>query len=256
MKLLDGRAIAGYIKQRHTSQVAALPHQPRLAIIRSQDNEAGDRYLRMKRRYGEDIGVAVDLYVETSGTILERIAQLNADQSVTGIIIQLPLTDPDITTRATAAVATAKDVDGLAPGSPFEAATPKAVLWLLAAHNVDLRGRIVVVGQGRLVGKPLADRLEASGLDVVRCDIHTPDVPAETIQADILFTGTGQEHLIKPGMVKAGAVVVDTGSPRNELDPALYDRDDLTITPNPGGVGPMTVAALFDNLIIAAGPRS
>jgi methylenetetrahydrofolate dehydrogenase (NADP+)/methenyltetrahydrofolate cyclohydrolase len=127
----------------------------------------------------------------------------------------------------------------------------------LAAHNIDLKGHIVVVGQGRLVGKPLADRLEASGHDVTRCDINTPDLRAETIRADILFTGTGQEHLITSAMVKHEAVIVDTGSPRNELDPALYDRSDLTLTPNPGGVGPMTVVSLFDNLLIAAqgGPQ-
>src|SRR6185369_17925550 len=154
--------------------------------------------------------------VETSDTILARIRSLNEDTSVDGIIIQLPLTDQSITDEATAAVAVEKDVDGLAPGSPFEAATPKAALWLLAAHNVDLAGRIVVVGQGRLVGKPLADRLEASGHPVVRCDIHTKDLKAETIQADIIFTGTGQEHLIKSDMVKHGAVLVDTGSPRYE----------------------------------------
>jgi len=252
MKLLDGRAAADFIKQRHAGQVAGLSVPPRLAIIRSKDNEAGDRYLKMKRAYGEDIDVPVDLYVETPGTILGRIDQLNRDTAVNGIIIQLPLTDPGITATATAAVDLGKDVDGLAPGSTFEAATPKAVLWLLAAHNVDLRGRIVVIGQGRLVGRPLADRLAASGHDVVRCDIHTVDLPAVTLQADIIFTATGREHLIKSDMVKAGAVVVDAGSPVPELDPALYDRADLTITPNPGGVGPMTVAALFDNLIIAA----
>jgi methylenetetrahydrofolate dehydrogenase (NADP+)/methenyltetrahydrofolate cyclohydrolase len=255
MKLLDGRDIAAYIKQRHVSQVASLPFKPKLAIIRSKDNEAGDRYLKMKRAYGEDIGAIVDLYVETSDTILDRIESLNKDKSVTGIIIQLPLSDTDITANATAAVAVAKDVDGLAPGTAFEAATPKAVLWLLAAYNVDLKGHIAVVGQGRLVGLPLADRLVASGHDVVRCDIHTLDLRAETLQADIIFTGTGVEHLIKPDMVKEGAVVVDTGSPRNELDPALYDRADLTITPNPGGVGPMTVVSLFDNLVIAAQQR-
>jgi methylenetetrahydrofolate dehydrogenase (NADP+)/methenyltetrahydrofolate cyclohydrolase len=252
MKLLNGRDVAAFIKQRHVQMAAGLSQKPRLAIIRSKDNEAGDRYLKMKRQYGEDIGVGVDLYVETSATILDRIKQLNADPAVTGIIIQLPLTDQSITDRATAAVAPEKDVDGLAPHTAFEAATPKAALWLLAAHNIDLKGRIVVVGQGRLVGKPLADRLEASGRDVVRCDIHTKDLAAETHQADILFTGTGQPGLIKPDMVKAGAVLIDTGSPRNEFDPALYDRDDLTLTPNPGGVGPMTVASLFDNLLIAA----
>jgi methylenetetrahydrofolate dehydrogenase (NADP+)/methenyltetrahydrofolate cyclohydrolase len=209
-------------------------------------------YLRAKSRYGEDIGALVDTYVETPDTILGRIGALNADPSVTGVIIQLPLPNAEITAKAVAAVDLTKDVDGLAPGTSFETATPKAVLWLLAAHAVDIAGHIVVVGQGRLVGKPLADRLEAAGHQVTRCDIHTADLRAATLQADILFTSTGVEHLIKSDMVKSGAVVVDTGSPRPELDPALYQRGDLTITPNPGGVGPMTVVSLFDNLIIAA----
>ncbi len=252
MKLLKGRDVADYVKQRHAGVVAGMQVVPRLAIIRSKDNEAGDRYLKMKRQYGEDIGAVVDLYVETSATILERIKSLNADPSVTGIIIQLPLTDQNITDRALAAVAPAKDVDGLAPGSTFEPATPKSALWLLAAYNVDIKGRVVVVGQGRLVGKPLADQLEASGHDVVRCDINTADLAAETRQADVIFTATGVEHLIKPDMVKQGAVLVDAGAPSAEFDPALYEREDLTITPNPGGVGPMTVTSLFDNLIIAA----
>jgi methylenetetrahydrofolate dehydrogenase (NADP+)/methenyltetrahydrofolate cyclohydrolase len=256
MKLLTGQDIADFIKQRHVGMVAGLPFVPKLAIIRSEDNVAGDRYLKKKKQYGEDIGAIVDLYVETSDTILDRITSLNADDSVTGIIIQLPLSDQSITDQATAAVAQGKDVDGLAPGTSFEAATPKAALWLLAAHNVDLAGRIVVVGQGRLVGKPLADRLEASGHDVVRCDISTKDLGAETIQADILFTGTGVEHLIESHMVKHGAVLIDTGSPKYEFEPSLYERDDLSITPNPGGVGPMTVVSLFDNLLIAAAAKS
>jgi methylenetetrahydrofolate dehydrogenase (NADP+)/methenyltetrahydrofolate cyclohydrolase len=258
MKLLTGRDIADFITQRHAGIVAGLSTKPVLAIIRSKQNVAGDRYLTMKRKYGNGIGVDVDLYVETAETILKRIEKLNADPKVTGIIIQLPLTGMDLTTQALASIDRSKDVDGLAPDTKFEAATPKAALWLLAAHNIDLKGRIVVVGQGKLVGKPLADRLEASGHDVVRCDITTKDLKAETLQADILFTGTGQEHLIKPDMVKLGAVLVDTGSPKSEFDPALYHRGDLTLTPNPGGVGPMTVVSLFDNLLIAAqgGPNS
>ncbi len=259
MKLLTGKDIAGFLQERHMSQVAGLHPKPRLAIIRSKDNEAGDRYLKMKRKYGEEIGVGVDLYVETSDTILDRIHALNADPAVTGVIIQLPLSDPEITAKATAAVALAKDVDGLAPGSAFEAATPKASLWLLAAHGIDIAGTIVVVGQGKLVGKPLADRLEASGHHVIRCDINTKDLKAETLKADILFTGTGQEHLITPDMIKPGAYLVDTGAPRAEFHPDLYQRQDLGgITPNPGGVGPMTVVSLFDNLLIAAlgGPKS
>src|SRR6516225_10267444 len=109
MKLLNGTDIAGFIKERHRQQVTTLEYSPKLAIIRSHDNEAGDRYLKMKRAYGQDIGVPVDLYVETAGTILGRIDALNRDRSVTGIIIQLPLTDPGITAKALAAVDPRKD---------------------------------------------------------------------------------------------------------------------------------------------------
>jgi methylenetetrahydrofolate dehydrogenase (NADP+)/methenyltetrahydrofolate cyclohydrolase len=252
VKLLGGHDIAEFIAERHARVVAGLSVQPRLAIIRSKDNEAGDRYLKVKRQYGESIGAAVDLYIEESDTILDRIKTLNEDPSVTGIIVQLPLTGTDVTAEALAAIAPAKDVDGLGPDTPFEAATPKAILWLLAAHNVDLKGRIVVVGQGRLIGKPLADRLEASGKDVVRCDIHTKDLAAATLQGDIVVTCTGKEHLVRADMLKEGAVVVDTGSPRAEVDKSVFQRTDLIVTPNPGGVGPMTVVALFDNLLIAA----
>ncbi len=252
-KLLDGNAPADFLQMRHAQIVASLSQKPRLAIIRSADNPAADRYLKLKRAYGEAIGAPVDLYVEDAPTLMERIEALNADPGVTGIIIQLPVAGPDLTGKALAAVAPAKDVDGLGPNSPFEPGTVKAVLWLLAAHNIDLSGRSVIVGQGRLVGRPLASRLEAAGHEVVTADIHTADLGAVTRTADFLFTGTGRAGLIRADMVKPGAVVVDTGAPSSELDPALYQRTDLrAITPNPGGVGPMTVACLFDNLLIAA----
>lgn len=252
-KLLDGRDPAGFIQTRHAGTVAGFATPPRLAIVRSAANPSGDRYLKMKRAYGEEIGVPVDLYVEAGSAILERIAKLNADPEVTGIIIQLPLENRDLEAEALASVAPAKDVDGLAPSSPFEPGTVKAVLWLLAAYNITPAGRIVIVGQGRLVGRPLADRLKAAGHDVATADIKTTDLSALTRAADFIVTGTGRPGLIKSDMVKPGAVVIDTGAPSAELDPALYDRADLTaITPNPGGVGPMTVAALFDNLLIAA----
>ncbi len=252
MKLLAGRDIAEFIAQRHTTLVAGMATAPHLAIVRMGKDAGTDVYLRVKSHYGESIGVKVSVFAETPDSILERIHHLNLDPGVTGIIVQLPLGDPKMVGPALEAVALEKDVDGLAPGTSFEAATPKAALWLLAAHNVDLKGRIVVIGQGRLVGKPLADRLEASGHDVVRCDVHTKNLAAQTREADIIFTCTGQSHLIKPDMVKPGAVLVDTGSPKSELDPSVYTRDDLIITPNPGGIGPMTVVSLFDNLLIAA----
>jgi methylenetetrahydrofolate dehydrogenase (NADP+) / methenyltetrahydrofolate cyclohydrolase len=252
-KLLDGTAPASFIQTRNAQIVAGLLLRPRLAIIRSHANPAGDQYLNMKRKYGQSIGVEVDLYVESGADIFDRITQLNLDPAVTGVLIQLPFGDRTLTDQALASVEPMKDIDGLGPNSPYEPGTVKAALWLLASYNIDLHGRIVIVGQGRLVGKPLADRLEAQGHEVVRADINTADLAAVTRTADVLFTGTGRPGLIRSDMVKPGAIIIDTGAPSSELDPALFRRTDLAaITPNPGGVGPMTVAALFDNLLIAA----
>ncbi len=254
MKRLDGRDVAGFIKARHAAVVRGLAVPPRLVIVRQGATPATDMYLRVKQRYGQDLGLTVDTYTETPATLLDRIKTLNHDPAVTGINVELPLADdPGLTGPALAAVKLAKDIEGLAPRSTFEIVTPKAILWLLAAYNIDLKGHLIaVVGQGRLVGRPLADRLEASGCKVIRADEHTPDLAAALSAADIIVSATGQSGLITPAMVAQDAVVVDAGAPHSDLDPALYDRTDLKITPNPGGVGPMTVAALFDNLLIAA----
>ncbi|HSX02259.1 MAG TPA: bifunctional 5,10-methylenetetrahydrofolate dehydrogenase/5,10-methenyltetrahydrofolate cyclohydrolase [Candidatus Saccharimonadia bacterium] len=256
-KLLAGKDVAGFIQERHAQTVRGLLVAPKLAIVRQGATPATDAYLRVKKQYGADIGVMVDTYTEAPADLMARIAALNADPSVTGIIVQLPFADqPDLAEQALAAVAPAKDVDGLSPHSPFEAATPKAILWLLAAYNVDLSGRrIAVVGQGRLVGAPLADRLDASGHDVARLDEHTPNLAAALHDAGAIITATGQPGLITSAMVADGAIVVDAASPRSDLARDLFDRADLIITPNPGGVGPMTVASLFDNLLIAAQTR-
>jgi methylenetetrahydrofolate dehydrogenase (NADP+) / methenyltetrahydrofolate cyclohydrolase len=253
LKLLNGRDVAGFIKERQLRQVRALPVLPRLAIVRQGATPATAMYLRVKQRYGGDIGVPVDLYTEAPADLLARIAALNDDPAVTGINVELPFTDAsELETQALAAVTLAKDVEGLAPGSTFEIVTPRAILWLLAAYNIDLAGRIAVVGQGRVVGAPLADRLEASGCDVARIDEHTPDLAGQVRQAAIVVTATGRPGLITSDMLAPGTVVVDAGAPASDLASDVLERDDLKITPNPGGVGPMTVAALFDNLLIAA----
>lgn len=253
MKLLDGREVADYLQQRHVRVVRGLKAIPGLAIVRMGDDTATTRFLAAKQRYGDDIGVPVTVYQETAATILGRVHTLNEQHPTTGIIVQLPLEPEALADTVLAAVAPAKDVDGLGPDSPFDAATPKAILWLLAAYNIDLKDKsIVVVGQGRLIGRPLADMLEASGSTVARLDTETPDLAAQVLAADIVISGTGQPGLISSDMLKDGAVVVDCGSPKSELSQDVAARKDLTLTPNPGGVGPMTVAALFDNLLIAA----
>ena len=221
--------------------------------MREGADEAIDKYIAVKRRYGADIGVVVDVYAETAETLVDRVRGLGEDDSVAGIIVQLPLAHSELTDAALAAVPPAKDVDGLAPGTAFEAATPKAISWLLAAYNVALAGRVIaVVGQGRLVGAPLSAELETSGHTVLRLDEHTSDLATRVRAADIIIAATGTPGVITSAMVKPGAVVVDAGSPASELAADTRERADITISPNPGGVGPMTVAALFDNLLIAA----
>ncbi|MBW4061066.1 bifunctional 5,10-methylenetetrahydrofolate dehydrogenase/5,10-methenyltetrahydrofolate cyclohydrolase [Candidatus Saccharibacteria bacterium] len=252
MKLLDGREAADFIKARHAGEVRGLPPM-RLAIVRQGATAATDMYLRVKQRYGDDIGIDVDLYTETGATLLKRIHQLNSDDSVMAINVELPFTDaPELTNEALAAVTPSKDVEGFAPGSEFEVVTPKAIMWLLAAYNIDLKARrIGIVGLGKLVGAPLAERLEASGHTVMRCDEHTKDLAAQLSECPVVITATGQPGLITASMLADGAVVVDAGAPKSDLADDVLARPDLTRTPNPGGVGPMTVAALFDNVILA-----
>lgn len=249
--LLDGRELVGYIKQRQVQQARSLATPPRLAIVRQGATPATDIYLRVKQAYGDEIGVAVDVYTETPDTLLARIKTLSSDKTVTGINVELPFKDaPELTDQALAAVALPKDVDGLAPQTPFEAATPKGIMWLLSGYNIDLQGkRIAVVGQGRLVGLPLSDRLEKSGYQVIRLDEAAKDLKTALTGADIIITATGQAGVITSAMVAPGTVVVDAGAPVSELADDLRARDDIKLAPNPGGVGPVTVAALFDNLL-------
>ena len=253
MKLLDGRQVAEYLQERHLRTVRSLGFTPELAIVVSSAAQATSPYVAAKVRYGAQIGAVVTVHEESAATILSRIKTLNDRPEVLGIIIQLPLDDLDLTDQVLAAVDPAKDVDGLGPDSPFDVATPKAVSWLLAAYNVELKERtIAVVGQGRLVGRPLADYFEASGLTVRRVDETTPQMDAVIKESDIVIVATGRAGLIEADVLKEGAVVIDCGAPHSELSEDAQNRRDVVRSPVPGGVGPMTVAALFDNLLIAA----
>lgn len=261
MKILDGTEVAEYIKERHIRQSASLRIMPKLLILHDSKTPAGSAYLRAKQNYGEDIGVEVIVREVATENMMAFIEELGADDEVTGIIVQLPLSDASYTDKALAAIPESKDIDGLriAPGTkgsqePYQSATPKGIIWLLAAYNVELRDKqIAVMGQGRLVGAPLADIFEASGYRVDRIDVDSADIKKRILAADIIVSATGQPEHLTSDMVKNGAIVVDAGSPLSELASDLDARQDITKTPNPGGVGPMTVAALFDNLLIAAG---
>ncbi len=264
MKLLNGKELADYIKERQAREVRGLRQahdiKPRLAIIRTNPDPVVDRYMELKAGYGKDILVDVDVHTIDQAEALKTIAKLNKDAGVYGIIVQIPLPDPKQTTEVLNAVSPDKDVDGLSSqGSKFDAPTPMAINWLLAGFNVDFAGKhIVIVGHGRLVGNPLAKMWQNSGYDVEVVDKKVPDLAKVTKTADILVCATGVPGLITKDMVKPDAVIVDAGvsTDKNGLvgDVAEDVRElpDITITPEKGGVGPLTVCALFENVIRAA----
>lgn len=263
VKLLDGKELASFIKERQAYQVRGLRQAwqvvPRLAIIVTIDHPVINVYVRMKKKYGADILVDVDIHQIKQDEAPSKIAELNADPSVHGIIVQLPIERPEETDEIVNLVAPEKDVDALGKSASFDPATPMAILWLLAGYNVNLQGKkVLLVGRGKLVGAPLERMLKASDIDVAVADRNTPDLKAVTIDADVIITATGSPAILYSDMLKPGAVVVDAGVAGEEgktvgdVAPEVYERDDLTITPVKGGVGPLTVCALFENTIRAA----
>ena len=262
MKLLNGSELAGFIKERHAHQVRALRAQkifPKLAIVQAKPDPVIDIYIRLKQKYGADIGVDVDVHKVEQKEVPELLNKLSNDPGVHGIIVQLPLADPAQTDEIINMVAPAKDVDSLGKDSKFDPATPMAILWLLAGYGVELKGKqILLIGRGKLVGAPLERMLKNSGQDVQVVGRESKDLAEHTKHADIIVTATGSPAILNANMIKKGAVVVDAGvasedgKPVGDLAPDVYDRDDLTITPAKGGVGPLTVCALFENVIRAA----
>jgi len=267
MKLLNGSELAGFIKERQAQQVRGLrqAHKifPKLAIVQTKDDPVINTYVRLKQRYGQDILVDVDIHFIDQGDCKTVIQKLNNDESVHGIIVQLPLSDPTTTEAIVNLVSADKDVDALGKKATFDPATPMAILWLLAGYNVDVTGKhILLIGRGKLVGEPLERMLKNSGYDVEVIDRGAKDLSEHTKNADVIITATGSPAILYPDMIKQNAVVVDagvaseSGKTVGDLHESVYERDDLTITPVKGGVGPLTVCALFDNVIRAARRRA
>lgn len=263
MKLLNGRELADYMKERQVHEVRALRQahgiEPKLAIVQVKDDPVINTYVNLKKRYGADIQVAVDIHRIEQKDAKATITELNNDPSVYGIIVQLPLSDPEQTDETVNLVLPTKDVDALGASPAFDPATPMAIMWLLAGYNIDLRGKkVLLIGRGKLVGAPLERLLKASDIDVTVANRSTPDLTQETLAADVIITATGNPAILRSDMIKQGAVIVDAGVASEggktigDLAPDVYERNDLTLTPQKGGVGPLTVCALFENVIRAA----
>ena len=263
-KLLDGRELVSYIKERQAKQVRALRQAwqvfPKLAILKPLGSSSViDTYVRMKGRYGDDILIETIVESLNEADMIAAIERYNQDDSVHGIIVQLPLDDPARTDEIVNMITPEKDVDGLGAHAGFESATAGAILWLLAGYGVELAGKkIAIVGNGRLVGAPLAKMWRESGHDVTVLTRKNTDLKSTVKASDVIITATGSPHLLTTDMIKPGAVVVDAGTASEngvivgDVDPAVRLRTDLLMTPEKGGVGPLTIAILFDHVITAA----
>lgn len=260
MRELNGSELAGFIKERQAKQVRALRQawhiNPRLAIVTDVENPVIETYMRLKQRYGADILIDVEIHRVPAGGALEVIQELNNRDDVQGIILQLPISNSDQTDELLESIRGDKDVDGLRKKAIFQAATPTAINWLLAGYGVDLKNKkVAIVGRGRLVGAPLEKMWLKSGVDVTV--FEKGDDLSQLINYDIIVSATGVPELIKSQMIKTKAVVVDAGTASEngkivgDVSEEVRQRNDVIITPKKGGVGPLTVSALFDNVITA-----
>ncbi len=241
--IIDGKAMAVQRLSNLKGKVTQLKITPKLAIVMKAGNpampagrQASEIYVRQKVKAAQLVGITVE--------IVESIEMVPLDAN--GVIVQLPYPNAD---AVIAKIPLEKDVDNLTGKSKFLGATVAAVLLVAG----DLTGKsVVVVGQGILVGRPLSDYLEKQKIAVIRCDEFTKNLAEKTKQADVLVVATGVPNLIKVDMVKPGAVVIDCGSPKAEVDFDSVSRVALAITPVPGGIGPLTVVSLLENVVEAA----
>ena len=291
---IDGVALSARIRTQLASRVAALQAQgikPGLAVLLVGDDPASQVYVRNKVKACQTTGLhslLERLPADTSeAALLARIAQLNVDAAIHGILVQLPLPGHIDELKVIDAIAPQKDVDGFhvasagallvgrigkrgqadAQAEGFVPCTPAGCMEMLASVGCDPRGKhAVVVGRSNIVGKPIAMLLLQAHATVTICHSATPDLAAHTRQADILVAAVGKVGLITADMVKPGAVVIDVGMNRNaegklcgDVDYAGVAEVASAVSPVPGGVGPMTITMLLANTVDAAGraaPRS
>ena len=275
-QILDGKSLAASVRAGVKHEVAALAQRgirPGLAVILAGDDPASRVYVRNKVRACVETGMRSSLFeypsAASENALLERIAALNADESVHGILVQLPLPRQVDSQKVLEAVSPAKDVDGfheanlgaLLAGRPrVVPCTPACVMRLLEHAGVPLAGRsAVVIGRSNIVGKPLSLLLLQKDATVTVCHSKTQGLENVARQADILVAAIGRAKLVGAAMVKPGACVVDVGVNRL-ADGSLAGDVDFEavrniagwITPVPGGVGPMTIAMLLENCLLAA----
>lgn len=296
MTILDGKSLSLSIQDSLKSQVSALNPKPKLVVILVGQDAPSLAYVNMKAKACQNVGIIGEILrfsqESSQDQILKEIARLNADKTVNGILVQLPLPKHFDTHAILEAIAPQKDVDGFHPINVgrvqcglekqdknqsgddkqnstthsstktdigFSPATPLGVMELLKAYNIELQGKnVAIIGASNIVGKPLAQLMLNAGATISICHIFTRDISVFTRSADIVCVGVGKVNLITKEHIKDGAIIIDIGINRlnngklcGDVDFENVSKKASFITPVPGGVGPMTIAALLQNTLKA-----
>ena len=268
---MDGKALAERVRAEVAQEVAGLGRPVGLATVLVGNDPASAVYVRSKQKACREVGIEPydhNLSADTSQEeLLALVAELNADDAVTGILVQLPLPEQIDEDRVIRSIGPIKDVDGFHPfsaghllqGNPtFVAATPAGIMEILREYEVELQGaRAVVIGRSNIVGKPMALLLLAEHATVTICHSRTRDLPAVVREADLIVAAVGRPDTVTADMVREGATVVDVGINRTEdglVGDVAADVREVAglLTPVPGGVGPMTIASLLRNTVRGA----
>ncbi|NLC28478.1 MAG: bifunctional methylenetetrahydrofolate dehydrogenase/methenyltetrahydrofolate cyclohydrolase FolD [Campylobacteraceae bacterium] len=276
MTLLDGKKLSNTIKEDLTKQCKALKEKgivPGLAVVLVGNDPASATYVKMKEKACEAVGIYSLMHRldenATQNDLLTLIEELNANPKIDGILVQLPLPKQFDTNAILETISSEKDVDGFHPYnvgrlvqglSGFKPCTPYGVMKLLEAYNINPSGmNTCIIGRSNIVGKPMANLLLHAGATISICHSKTKNIQEFTSSADLIVVGVGQPALLKAGMIKEGAIVVDVGINRTKEGTLVGDVDFENvapkcsfITPVPGGVGPMTIAMLLSNCVESA----
>ncbi|MGL6024172.1 MAG: bifunctional methylenetetrahydrofolate dehydrogenase/methenyltetrahydrofolate cyclohydrolase FolD [Cetobacterium sp.] len=275
MKILDGKEISQKVRDSIKSEILEIKEKigmvPGLVVIQVGDNAASKIYVNSKIKQCAEVGIDSTNYILaediTEIELLNKIEELNKDESIHGILVQLPLPNHIDTPKVIEAIDINKDVDGFKPenlgkvvlgdDSALISCTPAGILRLFQEYEIDLVGKdVVVIGRSNIVGKPMTALLINEGATVTVCNSKTKKLSEKTKNADVVIVAIGKANFLKGNMVKDGAIIVDVGINRNENNKICGDVDFESvkdkvayITPVPGGVGPMTIAMLLNNTL-------
>jgi len=272
MKIIDGKKIAENLRTKIAIEVKQFSRPPGLAVILVGDDEASQVYVRNKSKACVEVGFYSDQIHKsaniTEEELLSEVIRLNENQTIDGILVQLPLPSHIDSNKIIEAIIPEKDVDGfssenvgkLMQNKPFiSPCTPKGIMKMLASIKCELRGKdCVIIGASNIVGRPMSMELLNAGATVLVCHKDTKDITNKVKTADVVIAAAGVAHLVKEDWVKEGAVVIDVGINRlkdgslaGDVDFNAVKDKASAISPVPGGVGPVTIAVLLENTLTA-----